>query len=248
MLCSMKTERGFSKIKYPRSGATFIQPLALALVCLFFVGLLLTMGAMDFRILDRTFRGYFEKQGSDFIQSVQRTAGLNLRQGNNSPKWDLGRAAVTGSEDEDLSLQDAMVMALLQLARHIDREIENGMLTREALVSLVLREGLWNLALFDARGMPTFQKQPVSGRVQEAVWNMIKSREDLKIQMFEPFSKHAFLRFLALRRNDGEGFVVLVLDDKSSFFWHLKMALEMAVDAVGMPSNIDCFWVRTIRD
>ena len=239
----MKNEKDYPKGKRPLSGGPFLQPLALAVVCLVFVVLLLTMAVIDFRTLDKTLGEYIEKQGVDFIHTVQRTAELNLQQINNSPEWDLGGAVLTGLEDQGLSPQDSMVMGILQLARQIDHEIENGMLTHEALGSLIFSQALWNLALFDDRGIPTFRKRPISDTVQKAILTMIKDHENLKIRLFDPSKKSGSLRFLALRRNNNEGFVVLVLDEKSFFFWKLKMAVEMAVDTVGMLSNADCFWV-----
>ena len=72
---------------------------------------------------------------------------------------------------------------------------------------------------------------------------MVRDHEDLKIQIFEPLNKRSSSRFIALRRNNNLGFVVLVFDHKSFLFWKLRTAVEMAVDAVGMPSNTDCFFI-----
>ena len=240
----MREERELSPNKQRRSGGPFLQPLALAGVCLVFVALLLTMAAMDFRTLDKTLVAYMEKRGLDFIRTVQQATGFNLKQMNNIRELDLGGTASTGFEDQRLSLQESMVMAILQLAQRIDHETENGTLSHEKLVSLISRQGLWNLVLFDDQGGVTFQKRSVLHTVENAISTMVRDHENLKLQIFEPLNKRSSLRFLALRRKNNKGFVVLVFDHKSFLFWKLRMAVEMAVDAVGMPSNTDCFLIK----
>jgi len=237
----MKKERPTGKQR--RSGGPFLQPLALAGVCLVFVALLLTMAAMDFRTLDKTLAAYMEKRGVDFIRTVQQATGFNLQQMNNIQALGLGGTASTGFDDQRLSLQESMVMAILQLAQRIDHELQNGTLSHEKLVSLISRQGLWNLALFDDQGALTFQKRAVSRTVRNAISTLVRDHEDLKIRIFEPLNKGSSSRFVALRRKNNKGFVVLVFDPESFLFWELRMAVEMAVDTVGMPSNTDCFLI-----
>ena len=221
----------------------FLQPLALAGVCFVFVALFLTMAAVDFRTLDKTLSEYMEKRGIDFIRSVQQAAELNLRQMGDIPEWDFGGTASTGLENQRLSLQESMVMSILNLAQRIDHEMKNGTLGDEALISLISSQGLWNLALFDDQGIPTFQKRSVPDAVQNAISTMIKGHDDLKIQILEPLNGSTALRFLALRRQDKNGFVVLIFDPNSFRSWKWRMAVEMAIDTVGIPSNADCFLI-----
>ncbi len=231
-------------LKHRRSRSRFLQILALAGVCFVFVSLLLIMAAVDFRTLDKTLSEYMEKRGVDFIRTVQQAGELNLQQMSNIPEWDFGGAASTGFEDHRLSLQESMVMSILNLAQRIDHETENGIPRDEDLISLISRQGLWNLAIFDDRGGLIFQKRSVSNAIQKVISTMVKEHEDLKIQIFGPLDGSNASRFLALRRKGKNGFVALVFDHKSFFFWKLRMAVETAVDTVGMPSNADCFLIE----
>jgi len=240
----MKKEK-YESIGSPRpSRGPFLQPLALAGVCFVFVILLLTLAAMDFRALDKTLVAYVEKQGFDFIGTVRQAADYDLERMNNLQVWDFDGTASSGLEDQRPSLQESMVLEILQLAQRIDYETENGTLNNEGLSALVSRQGLWNLILFDDRGGLKFNKRPVQGDVEKAVSMMIRDHQDLSIHLFENLNESESSRFLALRRKDGKGFVVLVFDRQSFLFWRLKMVLEMAVDAVGMPSNTDCLLIR----
>ena len=234
---SSKTSRG-----------PFLQPLALAGVCFVFVSLLLTLAVMDFRALDKTLGAYVEKQGSDFIGTVQQAADYNLERMNSIQEWDLDGTVSSGLEDQRSSLQESMVMEILQLAQRVDSETENGTLNNEGLSALVSGQDLWRLFLFDDRGGLKFGERPVPANVEKAVSVMIRDREDLSLHLFENLNESGSERFLALRRKDGKGFVVLVFDRRWFLFWRLKTALEMAVDAVGMPSNTDCLLIRDGED
>ena len=230
------------------SRGPFLQPLALAVVCFVFVSLLLTLAVMDFRVLDKTLGSYVEKQGSDFIGTVRQAADYNLERMNNIQEWNLDGTVSPGVEDQRPSLQESLVMEILQLAQRIDSETESGTLNHEELSALVSGQGLWDLILFDDRGGLKFNEKPLPGDVEKTVSLMIRDHEDLKIHLFENLNGSGSTKFLALRRKDGKGFVVLVFDQQSLLFWRLKMALEMAVDSVGMPSNTDCLLIRDGED
>ncbi len=239
----MKRKRALSTGKPAGSRGPFIQPLALAGVCLVFVVLLLSMAAMDFRTLDKTLVEYTEKRGVDFISDVQQAAVFNLQRMDLSQQWDLGGTPSTGLEDQRLSLQESLVMAILHLAQRIDHETANGTLSHRELLSLATRQGLWNLVLFDNGGAPVFHRRTVSSGVQKAIAGMVSAHEDLKIRIFEPFNRPASSKFLALRRKNNKGFVVLVFDHRAFHLLKLRVATEMALDAVGLPPNADCFFV-----
>ena len=240
----MKTESQRSTEKPEISGGAFLQPLALAGVCLVFVALLLTMAAMDFRTLDKTLMEYAEKRGADFIMTVQQATGFNLRQMNNVQELDFGEAPSTDFNDQSISLQESIIMAILQLAQRIDHETGNGTHNHEELISLTSRQGLWNLALFDDQGGVTFRKRPLAHTVEKAISTMVRDHKDLIIRIFEPLNSHSPPRFVALRRKNNKGFVVLVFSPDSFLFWKLRMAVEMAVDAVGVPTDTDCFFIE----
>ncbi len=237
----MKNKKDFSLKKQSRSLGPFLQPLALAGVCFVFIALLFGMAAIDFRTLDKTLTGYAEKQGGDFIKTVQQAAGFTLQQRNRGQ--DLAKTVLTDFDDQQLSLQESLVLLMLQLAQRIDYEAGNGTLDEGKLATFAAREGLWNLALFDNQGTLTFKKRSLPDSMENVIAKMIRDHEDLKIRMFEPATPPGSSRFFALRRKNHNGFVVLIFDQEAYLFWKMKTALEMAVDAVGLPPNFDCFFI-----
>ncbi len=236
----METKRApSSNGKGPLAGP-FFQPLALAGVFLVFVALLLSMAAMDFRTLDKTLAGHMEKQGFDFIKAIQQAAGFNLKQMDSAREWDLNGDLPKIYENQTGSVQEFMVLAILQLAQRIDYERDNGALSDEDLRSLASGQGLWNLALFNERGDLTFKIRSVPDTIQRVVSGMVRNHQDLKIQIFEPLASPLQTRYFSLRRRNDKGFVVLMLNQGSFRFWKLKSAVEMAVADVEMPSNSSC--------
>ena len=240
----MEKEKDPITEKHKRPGGPFLQPLVVGSVCLVFVALVLTMGVMDFRTLDKTLAGYMEKGGLGFIRTVQQSARFNLQRMNHPSDGDFYGTSPVGLGDQPVSIQDSMVMELLQLAQRIDYERGTRDLNDEDMISLASREGLWNVALFDDRGRVTFRKRSVPKAVLKSISAMVKGGEDLKIHVFDPLGKRDPVRFLALRcKGEKKGFLALVLDSESFHFWKLRTAVEMAVDAVGPPSNVDCFFI-----
>ena len=196
---------------------------------------------MDFRTLDRALMGYMEKEGIAFIKTVQQAVRFNLQPHPSVANFE-GTSPI-GFGDQTSSNQESVVMALLQLAQWMDHEREMGELDDEKMSSLATREGLWNVALLDNRGRVIFQKRPVSRAILKSVSAMAGDHEDLKIHVFSPLDKYQPMRFLALRRKGEHGFLVLVLDRESFFFWKLRFAVETAVEAVGLPAGTDCFFI-----
>ena len=63
----------------PRYNRSFLQPLAVALVCAIFIGLILTMGLIDLRRSERTLNGFMEDQGMRIVGVVERLADENMK-------------------------------------------------------------------------------------------------------------------------------------------------------------------------
>ena len=65
--------------EHPGNNRPFIQPLAVALVCAVFIGLILTMGVMDLRRSEQTLEGFMEDQGLRIVNVLERLAMDNLK-------------------------------------------------------------------------------------------------------------------------------------------------------------------------
>ena len=76
-----------------RSSRLFLQPLTLAIVCLFLISLLLVMKVVDLKTLDRTLVDSIENRGLEIIRSVQQVADLYYERATaHSRKGDRARA------------------------------------------------------------------------------------------------------------------------------------------------------------
>ncbi len=240
----MNKSRPFSTKNRKPSGGPFLQPLVLAGVCLFLVALLLALAVVDLRALDKTLMAYVEKRGTRFIKTLQEAANANLERINQVPAWEFNENASSGLGDTRASVQENLVVALMQLAQHLDNELDGGGVSKEELATFTSEQGLWNLALFDVNGKLLFQQKPVDHIVRRAVFSMIREHGDLKIHLFDTFHEAGLPRFLALRRKHHNGFLVLFFDQRAFTIWRVKTVLEMAADAVGFPFNTRCLLIK----
>ena len=62
----------------PQGSRPFLQPIAVAIVCAVFICLILIMGIMDLRRLDKTLVGILENRAAGIVGVVQRLAQENL--------------------------------------------------------------------------------------------------------------------------------------------------------------------------
>lgn len=226
-----------------RSPGPFLQPLAVALVSLVLVSLALITGLMDLRALDKTLVGYMEKRGLDIIGKIQQAAKHNYQLLSHASETDLEEITGSGFTDETFSLRESMILDLLDVAQRIDLERKRERLDDKELISIVPREDLYLVILFDDHGVITFKNRPVPKSVLVSAAPVVKGEKEIKVNLFDHHGKVNQMRSLALRRKWGKGAVVLVLDDESFLFWKLRVSLERAVEEVDPGSDTSYFVV-----
>ena len=195
-----------------RSSEPFLQPLAVALVSLILVSLALITGLMDLRTLDKTLVGYMEKRGLDIMGKIQQAAKHNFQLLSHASQADLEEITGSGFTDEAFSLRESMILDLLDVAQRIDFERKRERLNDKELISIVPREDLYLVVLFDDHGGITFKNRPVPESLLVSAAPVIRGEKEIKVNLFDRYGKGAQMRSLALRRKWGKGTIVLVLD------------------------------------
>jgi len=226
-----------------RAPGPFLQPLAVALVSLVLVSLALITGLMDLRALDKTLVGYMEKRGLDIIGKIQQAAKHNFQLISHASKADLEEITGSGFSDETFSLRESIILDLLDVAQRIDLERKRERLDDKDLISIVPRESLYLVVLFDDHGVITFKNRPVPESVFVSAAPVVKGEKEIKVNLFDRHGKGDQMRSLALRRKWGKGTVVLVLDDEDFLFWSLRVSIERAVEEVGLGADTGYFVV-----
>lgn len=224
----------------PRYGGAFLRPLIVALVMLLFLSLILVMGIMDLGRLDRTLVRFMENRGLDIVTTVENVAQENLAYLYQTLKEDRGDGinAFVPLRDEEFSPQEALVKGLVALARDIDNEWRAEHLDEDALRRLADRENLWLIAVLDEAGTIVFKSREFITDILPESKEKMGEGKDLIVDLFNRFGKLNEVGYIALRRKDGSGTILMALDDASLRYWSAKIAIGKAIDDVGIGQGL----------
>jgi len=224
----------------PRYGGSFLRPLILALVILLFLSLILIMGIMDLGRLDRTLVRFMENRGLDIVTTVENVAQENLAYLYQTLKEDRGDGvnAFVPLRDEEFSPQEALVKGLVALAREIDGEWRAEHLDEDALRRLADRENLWLIAVLDEAGTIVFKSREFITDILPESKEKMGEGKDLIVDLFNRFGKLNEVGYIALRRKDGSGTILMALDNAGLRYWSAKIAIGKAIDDVGIGQGL----------
>lgn len=205
-----------------------IQAIAVALVSIIFIGLILIMGIRDLRTIDRTLMGFLENRGQGVINVVERLAQENINtlvQGQQQRHDDT----FVPLAEEAFSPQRLLIRALVNIGREVDTNWKADRLSENTLRKMVAEKGLWMIAVFDKGGRAVFQSRslPSSLAGSQGV------EGGVAIEDFARLGRDGKIGFIALRRRDGSGTIIIALDPKGARYWGLKVAIEKAIGELG---------------
>jgi signal transduction histidine kinase len=235
----MKEQRkAADKIGLRRSGRPFLQPLAVALVCLILVSLLLIMGLMNLKALDKTLVGYMENRGLTIIKDVHQVAESYFHQLAQTHQAFFD--SVTGSPltEDAFSLQESFLTDFIELAQEIDLKLETDRLSDEQVTSLLAKEGLWLIVFLDEGGNSTFKSRPIPQEILGLAGPVVEGYEEFKINIFSRPANKQGLGFIALRRRSGKGTVILALDDEGFRQRSSRFSIQTAITKMAKDPDI----------
>ncbi|HVO67835.1 MAG TPA: ATP-binding protein [Syntrophales bacterium] len=216
----------------PKYDRRFLQPIAVAIVCAVFIGLILTMGIMDLRRSDRILMGFMENQGLRIIGVVERLSQENLNAMIQAYKRDSGSTTVP-LVDEALLPQKSLTTALVELARTIDKEWKAGHLNEEYLVKCAEEKSLWYVAVLNRQGKAVYQSRSLPADLIGGSPSAVIRKEDINVDLFAKLGSLKRIGFVALRRKDGSGTVIIALDRDGQRYWGVKVSVEKALEGLG---------------
>jgi signal transduction histidine kinase len=230
-----------------RHNRPFMQPLAVALVCTIFIGLSLTMGLMDLRRSEHSLEGFLENQGLRIIGVVDRLAIENLKTMIRASQVTQGNSFRPLAE-QVLSPQVFLTEKVVEMAREIDDRWKKAHLSRSYIHQYAQDKNLWLVAVLNAWGEVIFMSRPLpdeparsraqvaKGGAPEATPNLIARLGRLKK-----------IGFIALRRPDGSGTIVIALDQDSTRYWGTRVSVEKAIEKLGEVHGQGLVYL-TVRD
>jgi signal transduction histidine kinase len=226
-----------------RSSRSFLQPLALALVCVFLISLLLMMKLVDLKTLDRTLVDSIENRGLELVRSVQQVTDLYYERFFEARQVALDIEIGSPLTEDSISLPEVLIRTLIESAQEMDYQLGTAPSGMETLTTMASKNGLWLVALWDERGILTSSSRSVPKALLNLVRPVVRGREEIKIHILTPSGSQQELGFIALRRKFGRGAIVLALENDAFQFWRLKVSLQRAIDDMGQLPETGYFLV-----
>jgi signal transduction histidine kinase len=216
-------------IKY---NGTFLQPWAVAIVSAILVVLILVMGFFDLRRNDSNLVGFMEDQALSTISVLQRLTEENLKS-IISVTDKKGSNIKTASQEEATYSKRWVIEALTEFGSEIDKEWKRGKINNNHLKKVATDNKFWYLAVLNRQGQAVYQ----SGHLQTGMLDKNEleknGRKLTTIDLLEQIRIKQGIGFVALRRKDGSGTVVINLDKPGLIYWSLKVAVEKGIKKIG---------------
>ena len=213
----------------PRHSRPFLQPLAIAIACAVFIGLILIMGIMDLRRIDKTLVGFMENQGLNIVKVVQKLAQENLNLLVQVHQRD-GQHTFVPLTDEAFSPQNWLTTALVNLGRTIDNEWKANHLSDVYLKKFASDKGLWLVTVLNEQGQIVFRSRSLPA---ELFSGENGNGQQVAFNLFTQLGKLKKIGFIALRRKDGSGTIIIALDRDGLRYWGTKVSVEKAIEKLG---------------
>lgn len=210
----------------------FLQPWAVAIVSAVLVILILVMGYLDLKRSDSNLVGFMEDQALSTISVLERLTEESLKSTATVTRG-TGSAAKTASQEEAIYSKKLVIEALTEFGREIDDQWKKGKINNKYLQKVAADNQFWYLAVLNRQGQAVYQ----SGRIQTNILDkneLVKDGRKLTtIDLIEKIRAKYGIGFVALRRKDGSGTVVINLDKQGLIFWSLKVAVERGIKKIG---------------
>lgn len=211
----------------------YIIPITVFLVVTVFVSLILIMGFMDLRRLDRTLVEFMENRGLDIVATIENVAQEDLDFLVRTHGGDLVFATVGLSETE-YNIQQRFVNSLVRVAQKIENRQKEGVLSAKDLEEIAAREKVTLIAVLNWWGRVTLHSGGTAP--DEPLYVPLSRRGDQERAMREFFSSlglPAAMSFVGAQRSDGQDTYIIALDAGKTKYWATKIAVEKVVGGIG---------------
>ncbi|MHB8772453.1 MAG: ATP-binding protein [Syntrophales bacterium] len=235
----------------PHYNRSFLQPLAVALVCAVFIGLILTMGLIDLRRSERTLSGFMEAQGMRIVGVIERLAEENIKTMIQASQKAGGSSFVPLTE-QVISPQIFLTDKIVAMAREIDHHWKREHLSRTYIRQYAEEKNLWLLAVLNAWGQVIFINRSLPEESSRPAGKSLTTERDPAnatelLAILNGLNRSKKIGFIALSRADGSGTIVIGLDQASARYWGTRVSVEKAIEKLGEGQGQGLVYL-TVRD
>jgi len=100
----------------------------------------------------------------------------------------------------------------------------------------------------DRRGKVVYQSRFLSAELIGGRDSDVLKKEEINVDLFNRLGKIKKIGFVALRRKDGSGTVVIALDRDGQKFWGMKVSIEKALERLGQGQGLVYIAIMDERD
>ena len=210
----------------------FIQPLAVALVSLVFTLLFFSMARVDLRQLEGVIHDMLKQKAFFVVEGIEAASQIRYDRILKSGAMIDGFQPGLPADDETFAIQDALVKALIDLARDVDTQAQKLPLISEELKTLAASEHLHAVVILDNNGNVAFQTSPVSLQKSSLAKDLVSGRREAAVHLFGGISESGEMAadYVGIRRQNANGAVLLVMDKNSIQYWAMKISTRAAIE------------------
>jgi len=216
----------------PNYNGNFLQPLAVAIVSAVLVTLILIMGFLDIRRNETNLVGFLEDQALSTISLLQRLTEENLKSITAMPETP-GSNTKTASQAESSYSKRWVLESITEQARTLDEQWRKGKISNSYLKQFAAENNFWYIAVLNTRGNVAYQSGPLQTSMLSESELKENGRKLNTLEILEKIRAQKGDGFIALRRKDNSGTVVINLDKEGLIYWSLKVAVERGVNKIG---------------
>ena len=223
----------------------FLQPLAVAIVSGILVALILIMGLLEIKRSETNLIDFMEDQALSTIGVLQRLTEENL-------KSIIAVPEKTGSNLKNVSKEEAtyskqwVYEAITTLAKDLDKQWKKGKINKDYLQKFAADNNFLYVGLLNSKGKTVYQSGPLQTNMLDAKELVKNGRKLTTLEIMEKIRVKRGIGFIALRRKDNSGTVVISLDKAGSVYWILKVAGEKGMNKIGEGHGI--VYMQIIND
>jgi signal transduction histidine kinase len=224
---------------------SFLQPLAVGIVSAVLVALILIMGLLDIRRSETNLVGFMEDQALSTISVLQRLTEENFKSIVASPEK-AGSNLKNSSQDEATYSKKWVIEAITEMGRKLDEQWKRGKINDNYLRKIAADNNFWYLAVLNPQGNSVYQSSPLQTDMLDPRELKRGNRNLTTIEVMEKIRAKQGIGFVALRRKNNSGTVVINLDKEGLIYWSLKVAVEKGIKKIGEGHGI--VYMQIIND
>jgi signal transduction histidine kinase len=210
----------------------FLQPLAVAIVSAVLVALILIMGFLDIQRNKTNLVGFLEDQALSTISLLQKLTEENLKSITAAPET-AGSNLKTARQAESTYSKRWVVESITEMGRKLDEQWKKGKINNNYLKKFAADNNFWYLAVLDAYGHAVYESGPLQTDMLSTSELEKNGLKLTTLEIMEKIRAKQVIGFIALRRKDNSGTVIITLDKEGLIYWSLKVAVERGINKIG---------------